>query len=446
MTTHHVAPEAWIPDVLRECGVGEVATWTHPECQKRAPNRSKNGGRMLHAAARVVHAMQRRGDLGGATSDPTAEPDVETRETADGMSLRYDGRVTSLDELLDRARVDRSEWAVGRYEVGTYEVTMRGPGDRPVTVPMWRVRATLQRRPDADLPDLSTLPAAPRATSASVDPGACLHIPDSQHGYVRREDGTLAPLHDPRAWAVAVEAARQLQPAIIHLCGDMLDLAAWSMTYPRARQHVDTTGHTLTTLHGDIRALREAVPGARIVYTSGNHEHRIDRALVASMGELAGLHAVGDDAPLVSVPRLLALDRLDVEWHPYESDVWIGGADRQRVRLTHGAKHGRPGQTVARYLADVSMGGDCTVVGHTHSAEVAYQRIVGPDGERVVYAMSPGTLADIAGDIPAAIAPQRRTWTQGLGVTRWDDAGRAHGAVYPLVDGRCIIEGRVVRA
>jgi len=382
-------------------------------------------------------------DTGRAATDTE---DLSTRETAGGLTLRYEGRVRTLEDLLERAEVDTDVWAVSKWETTTYEGHSKGEDGRPIVVPMHRVKATFHRRPDADLPDLSTLPAAPRAESAPVDAGCMLHLPDSQHGYARDEDGSLVPLHDPRAWALAVEVARILQPAVIHLCGDMLDLAAWSLSYPRPRQHVDTTGPTLETLHADIRALREAVPGSRIIYTSGNHEHRIDRALVQQLGELAGLRAVGDDEPLVSVPRLLALDRLDVEWHPYESDVWVGEGDQQRVRLTHGSKHGRPGQTVARYLGDVAMGGDPTVVGHTHSAEAAYQRIVGPDGERVVWAMSPGTLADIAGPIPAAIAPDRRTWTQGLGVTRWDDAGQAHGAVYPIVSGRCIIEGRAVVA
>ena len=441
--------EAWIPAVLAQHGVEAVAAMSHQQVRRLTPDNAANQGRALYVTARVVASMMRSGEWQSQSGvSPDRDPEVETREDADGLSLTYDGRVTSLDELLERARVDASEWGVRRWDVGTYEVTMRGPSDRPITVPMWRVRAALERRPDADLPDLSTLPPAPWASSAPVDGAACLHIPDSQHGFVRRDgSGELVPLHDRRAWAVAVEVARQLRPGIIHLCGDMLDLAAWSLTYPTGRQHIDTTGHTLHALHDDIRALRQASPGSRIIYTSGNHEHRIDRALVSQMGELAGLTAVGDDEPLVSVPRLLALHLLDVEWHPYEADVWVGDEGRQPVRLTHGTKHGRAGQTVARYLSDVAMGGHSTVVGHTHSAEIAYQRLVGPDGERVVYAMSPGTIADIGGDIPAAIAPDRRTWTQGLGVTRWDEAtGLAHGAVYPIHGGSCIVEGRRVSA
>jgi len=378
-------------------------------------------------------------------STPAETPDdVKTRETGAGLSLTYRGRVRTLDDLLDRADVDTDVWCVSTWEASTYETTIRQDDGAPLVVPMMRVKAKFSRRPDADLPDLSTLPAAPRAESAPVDDDVMLHLPDSQHGFVRDDSGALVPLHDRRAWAVAVEAARAMQPAVIHLCGDMLDLAAWSLKYPQQRGHVDTTGPTLEALHGDIRALRQASPGSRIVYTGGNHEDRIDRALVSQMGELAGLTAVGDNEPLVSVPRLLALDLLDVEWHPYGSDVWVG-PDTGAVRLTHGTKHGSPGQAVARYLSDVAMGGQPTVVGHTHSVEVAYQRLVDHAGERLSWAMSPGTLADIGGPIPAAIAPDRRTWTQGLGVTRWV-RGQPVASVAPIVDGSCVLDGRLVSA
>ena len=397
-------PEDWIPDVLVAHGATRLADLSLADLVAYTPGRSDIQARALSIGARVAVRM----GLPGAAAPGTETRDRATlTETPDGLRMEAHGRVTSLDDLLVGARVDLSTWTPRKWSAGTYETTARDEHGALRTIPMWRVRADFDRRIDADLPDLSTLPAAPRATSEAVDDDLMLCVPDSQHGYARDDDGRLHPLHDPRA-----------------------------------RGHVDTTGPALAALHADIRALREACPGARIIYTAGNHEDRIDRALVAQLSELAGLRAVGDDAPLVSVARLLALDRLDVEYvGPYDTDHWHRG-----VRLTHGSKHGRPGATVAAILADVALGGHPTVVGHTHSVEVAYQRLVDARGARVVCAMSAGTVCRVDGDIPAFVTADRRNWSQGLGVVRWSGDHVAMTAAPILPDGTCYIEGQRVAA
>ena len=441
----HLAAEDWIPDAIARHGGTRIAQMQIADVVPLTPGRSVLQARFLSAAARVVVRMGLPAAAAPGTPDADApdapdgpREDVRLTETAAGLTLTVDGRVRSLDDLLVSARVDLSRWAPHRWRAGTYETTARDESGALRTIPMWKVHADFHLRIDADVPDLSTLPAAPRVESAPVDGDVMLCIPDSQHGYARDDDGRLHAIHDPRAWAIAVEVARTMQPGVIHLAGDMLDLAAWSLKFPRPRGHVDTTGPTLRALHDDIRALRQAVPGARIVYTAGNHEERIDRALVAQMSELAGLRAAGDDAPLVSIPRLLALDRLGVEYvEGYDTDAWVRG-----VRLTHGTKHGRPGVTVAAILADVALGGAPTVVGHTHSVEVAYQRLVDHRGERLVSAMSCGTVARIDGPIPAAQTADRRSWSQGVGVVRWSGDHVSMTAAPILPDGVCYVEGR----
>ncbi len=341
------------------------------------------------------------------------------------------GRISSLGQLLDRAEVDTDRWFVETWRANAYEAQRAGGG----VVQLWQVKASLRERPA-----WLWKPAKPRETFDAVtvtDPDVTLVIPDSQNGYrwmdKRRR---LEPLHDRRAWHIAIQAAEIIQPARIVMLGDMVDFAEGSKRWPVTPDLRATTQPTIDELHWWIARLREVSPHAQIDYLEGNHEDRIDRALVGGMSEMIDLRPAGEDRPLVTWRRLLALDALGIDYvGPYGARIAL----HDDCEAHHGqtvASGG--GATVARMIkgAHVSQ-----IVGHIHRREYAARTIYGPRGRRTIFAASPGSLCRIDGAVPAVKG--RVDWQQGLAVLT-NDGHRTHCQLIPIDDGVGYVYGRQV--
>ena len=113
---------------------------------------------------------------------------------------------------------------------------------------LWQVKASLREHPA-----WVWSPVKPRQTFERVqvaDPDVTLVIPDSQNGYrwVDRHQ-RLEPLHDRRAWDIAVQVAALLKPARIVLLGDMVDYAEGSKRWPVTPDLRATTQPTIEELH-----------------------------------------------------------------------------------------------------------------------------------------------------------------------------------------------------
>lgn len=411
--------EVWAK--YRELGSNARATARHFEMTLRAVQDHINKVRPLVD------------DLGPPVSTPRVR--VEDKTDGDGERTITARGVQTLADLLDAAAVNLDEWDVGAYRANAWQAQGKDGELRQ----LHQVRANLIRRPSWWAPGVQAVdpPEAP-VLGKTAGNGRCLIVPDSQHGFVRQTDGSLLPLHDDRACSVVVEAARILRPECVVLLGDMLDLSPWS-TYSQDPGARYTTQPALEALHKFLRHLRAAAPNARIVYLEGNHEHRIAKCMRDRMDEAVGLRRVGEDRELMSIPSLLDLDALHVEYvAPYGEDWWWGD-----VRFHHGhTVRGGGGKTVAAMLANATTH---QVVGHIHRREVASRTIRTRDGWAEVTAMSPGCLCHTDGRVPAAAGRKGEDWQQGFGIaTRLD--GGTHIAVVPIVSGQSVVWGNVLTA
>lgn len=375
-----------------------------------------------------------------STAAESSEWKVEVDEDDDGLHVSVKGQalVMCLDDLVRVARIDLTQHRVERHRVNTWTTAMKGDDGEPVVVRNWQVRADLQTRMTDAAQPVQPVAPLPRATVTERDRPACtLMVPDSQHGFRWSADRRrLVPLHDRRACDLVVQVAQRLQPDTIVLLGDMMDLAEWSTRYPRPAELRDTTQPTLAETHAWLASIRQACPGARIVYLEGNHEQRIQRALVEASSPAAGLTAVGDSEPVLSVARLLALDDLGIEYvGPYGSDQYLHDA----VRITHGDKVRSGGGATAQ--AVIKEATHSTWYGHVHRVEVVHRTLHGPDGPRTIHAASPGCLCRIDGEVPGVTA--RPDWQQGLGVLWWDGQ-REHAEVRTIHDGRLMWDGALL--
>ena len=380
----------------------------------------------------IAKAQRLVDDQGPALSQPRQ---VEDSIGENGTRVVSAKGIRTLADLLDAAMVNVDEWDVAGWRANAWEAQRKDGSVQQ----LHQVKANLVRRPGWWSPGVQAVdpPEAPTLAKTAGN-GRCLILPDSQHGFTRQADDTLLPMHDNRACSIAVEAARMLRPEAIVLLGDMLDLAPWSTysTDPGARY---TTQPALEALHRWLRQLREAAPDSRIVYLEGNHEHRIVKCLRDRLDEGLGLRRVGEDLELLSIPSLLDLRALSVEYvAPYGEDWWWGD-----VRFHHGSTvRGGGGKTVAAMLGNATHH---QVVGHIHRREIASRTIRTRDGWAEVTALSPGCLCHTDGRVPAAAGRKGEDWQQGLAVaTRLD--GGTHLANVPIVNGQAVIWGNVLTA
>jgi hypothetical protein len=368
------------------------------------------------------------------TETITVEQPTFTEATVTSRSHR----IRTLQDLLKAARIDKG-WRVRSWSANAWE--MMGKGDTPVQ--LYQVKAQLERAPEYLAP-LIREPISFRRTasrSGGVIKRAVI-LPDTQHGYrwdaTRRE---LDPLHDDAALAVTVRLIKDVQPDAVILLGDHLDLAPWSMKFPREQSLAYTTQPAIEALHSWLATIRKAAPSAVIRYMGGNHEDRIQRVLVDRLSEAEELRPADDPTghSMLSIPRLLALDGLDIEYLPYGDEYWLW--DTIRIHHGHTARKGG-GRTVAA-LAEGAQHHE--IVGHVHRLELCQRTLHGPEGQRVITVMSPGCLCRLDGVVPAA-AP-RNDWQQGVGLVSLDVAtGDVTMLPVPIYGGRLLWHGTVISA
>ena len=350
-------------------------------------------------------------------------------------------RVKTLAQLLKHANVDRKLWRVTSWKCNSWEQSVKGGED---TITLYQVKAFLERKIEPDCQPAHPPKFIPRVEATGRDDGlkTCLIVPDLQLGYAWRDRYTyLDPMHDRTAMDAVVSMARSMQPDIVVLLGDMLDLAPWSTRFPRKPEFRQTTQPAIDELHWWLADLRSACQSSKMLYLAGNHEERIAKAAVELLPEVTGVAPALETDPVLSLNRLLHLDKLDIDYvGPYGADWWLWPDSNSPVRVTHGTKvRGGSGGT-ATAIAKTARWSE--VYGHIHRVEMVQKTFHGPDGPQCVTACSPGCLVRIPGPTPGvSLTPD---WQQGVGVAILDEnTNDVHMQVLPITNGRIVWNGRV---
>ena len=228
------------------------------------------------------------------------------------------------------------------------------------------------------------------------------------------------PNHDERAFAVMLRVAAALKPSTIVILGDFADAETLSAHPPTAPGERD--------FDSEVDAVRVALDrldkcGARRkVYIEGNHEFRLDRYLM------------GNAPPLfrhVRWQNVLELHRRGWEWVPYRKSVRVG-----KLNLTHDV--GTAGMNAHRVAAK-AFGGSAAI-GHTH--RMAYEVTGRFNGKPYLAAMF-GWLGDAAKAATYIHEAKASDWVHGFGVFYMEPNGIVHVQPVPIVDGRCVVNGKL---
>lgn len=356
---------------------------------------------------------------------------------------------------LDAKTIDRdanTEWMVESHLVNKWDQGVVIDGQHRV-VELYQVKATVRRRKavpilfDVVKPLNITLKIPKRSERAPTDRmRRVLIVPDAQFGFARDHHGHMTPLHDRAAWACMVEVARAAKPNRVIFLGDMLDLPEWSDRFVHGPEFAQTTQPALVELSYSLaQVMQTLVPYGREAptgdYISGNHEARMTRAMQSNLAAACELRPVDEPngAAMLSVPRLLSLDKLGIRYidnYPHGA-VWLN----DNLRVSHGELvRSGSGETARAIVRDAR---NSEISGHTHRLEQVSKTVHPRYGAVSYVAFSAGTLARIDGVVPAATT--RVNWQQGFGIV--DLAGTGNDMFWiqavPIHKGRAIWNGHV---
>lgn len=231
------------------------------------------------------------------------------------------------------------------------------------------------------------------------------------------------PNHDERAWNLLLRVGLHLKPKHLVIMGDFADaetLSAHPATKPGEvsfEQEVNAVRECLTHLDG--------LGATNKVYVEGNHEFRLDRYLMERAPQMFYS---------IKWQDVLGLYERCWKWVPYRKSVKIG-----KLHLTHDV--GSAGLNAHRVAAK-AFGGNAAI-GHTH--RMAYEVTGRFDGPPYLAAMF-GWLGDAekaAGYLHEAKASD---WVHGFGVFYLEpDTGVVHVQPVPIVNGRCVVQGKLFK-
>lgn len=376
-----------------------------------------------------------------------------------------DGRIRTLEDLCAAAKVDLGQWVLAEngFKVGTYEgwakkedidITFTDgvmDGHRRskgvIIETLYRTEARFVRRyPVPVKPMVSPIECAvsfERMERHGKAEGRWLLWADPHFGYSWRPPRwELVPFHDRRVLDVLVQLVGAIRPDGVDCLGDILDLTIWTDRFARKPEYYLTTQPAVCEGHWWLRQLREASPGSEFRLHGGNHDDRMGRTMAAHMQDACGLRP-GDQVEVpaaMSVPGLLALDALGMEWVPgYPEDVvWLG----QAMQTRHGTiARSKTLSTVTKLLEDATVNQAC---GHIHRDEMASRSFVRQEGKvDFVTAYCPGCVCHVDGRVPGSTS--KSNWRQGLGLVEY--AGQRVTITHvPVRDGVAVYGGQVFEA
>jgi hypothetical protein len=230
------------------------------------------------------------------------------------------------------------------------------------------------------------------------------------------------PYQSEKAFGLMLRAAEAIKAKNVCVLGDFADFYAVS-SHPKDPGRKADLGWEVDQVNLALDRLDKVFSGKK-KFIEGNHETRLGRYLTDRAPDLFGT---------VKVQSLFRFKERGWDFTPYKSYTKIG-----KLHLTHDC-----GKAGARAHVDAmnAFQGN-VVIGHTH--RLAYAVEGSAKGDPHVGAML-GWLGD-----PEAVEYMwriraARDWAHGFGVAYEESNGHVHLQPIPIVGGKVLIEGRLVK-
>lgn len=335
----------------------------------------------------------------------------------------------TIEETLDLFHVDLSVWEPTDVKINAWNQGARTrEGDGFIICNLYQVKIILRRRiavvthiPAVQPVYIKSSPWPTDTAQKSHSMRTAMVLSDMHLGYKRSHStGKLTPFHDRSAFDLAMEVARDEQPDIIILNGDILDCTEWTDKFVRWPEFYFTFQPSLIELRWILERLRAACPGSRIIYSEGNHEKRVPKHMATHLSmawDVSG-ESIEPGYPALAIQSLLQLDRIGIEWNDGYPDnpVWLN----ENVRVIHGNQARRnPGETGRAFLSHDRAS---VIFGHVHREESVAVTVNSAKGPRTYRAECFGMLGN-----PERVPSDRSVndWQQGFGFVHFED-GNGH--------------------
>lgn len=233
-----------------------------------------------------------------------------------------------------------------------------------------------------------------------------------------------APYHHKEAFNVLLAAGLVLRPDIVVLLGDFMDCYFLSTHEKDPRRKLTVFDEAKVTRR--LLAQLEFLGASEHWYLEGNHEARLNRYMKRQAPELYGA---------VSIRQLLQLDERKWQYVPYKTTQCKLG----KLFCTHDM--GFTGSSAAETTVAAFQGN--IAFGHSHRLGIAYRGNL--RGETHVGA-NLGWLGDQEHVDYMYDSIAKRAWHHGFGIAYIEPSGEAHVQAVPIINGRCVVDGKLVSA
>lgn len=261
--------------------------------------------------------------------------------------------------------------------------------------------------------------------------------------------GSLVPYHDLNAISVTLQMLADYRPDEVIIIGDLLDIASLSR-YLQLPEFQLTLQPSIEFVYRFLATIRKIVgPGCKIVYLEGNHERRLNEYIVKNAREAFGLkpaNSNGDDWPAHSIPTLLRLSELEIEYStPYPHGVYWITPKLYAVHNQQLKKLDLRASVISGHNTRDKM--DSHVVNYYEGQEV-YRTWVVPGLQRVAPLMPAGEVSPwqlCQTPVPTGQRPHMDA-TQAVATAEVYEDNLYKVTLHPIENGRAIFGDQVIHA
>ena len=256
-------------------------------------------------------------------------------------------------------------------------------------------------------------------------------ISDFKARYLAFGDHQIPDL-DYRALRTVFKVNEVYKATHMDIMGDMINattVSSYGVPAEYGISLMDEIKEGRAVLEETVYKAREANPDVKIRLLEGNHEYRLTKYLDKHAQEIAGLQEADGDKT-ISLPRLLGVKELGIEWIPYWKDEKIAN----KANILHGnIVRSKAGYTAHAYL---DRYGDTTLAGHTHRLALVGRTIAGTEK----FGIETGSLCKREMKVPY-MRPRQSDWQQGFAIVGVDKRNVLYPEAIPIINGRAGMGG-----
>ena len=231
------------------------------------------------------------------------------------------------------------------------------------------------------------------------------------------------PDHDERALKVFKKAIPEIKADVVHFLGDVLNftkVANYEMLKGYTPSIKEEILQARVIFNDLITQLKKANSKVKIKYYEGNHEDRLNRYLMRNAQALVDLPDKFGDS-ILTVPTLLYLKELGVEWIPYTEVTRV-----KNFIVEHGDIASNKAGATAHKM--IQRRGKSGFSGHTHRLAFVATR----QGDNRYFWLECGSLCK---QNPKPRYVREPDWQQGFAVGHFNTESKImHPTLIPLIN------------